>query len=306
MKISIMIEGQNGLNWSNWKTIIQTVEKHGFYGLYRSDHFTNSNPPDKDSLELWVSLTYLATQTEKIKFGSLVSPISFRNPVFTARMAAAVDDLSHGRLKLGLGAGWQEREHEIFGFDLLNLSERFDRFEEGLHVITNLLNSDDPVTFRGKFFQLKDAILLPRPERKNGPDILIGGNGEKFTMPLVVEFANEWNSIFLTPEELLNKNKILDNLLIKHGKKANVVRRSHMTNLTYGKNEEYLKKSLNGRDPDAMKKRGIVVGTPVVVVNRLMEYKQSGLDEIMLQWINLDDMDGLIHFSENVLPEFMN
>ncbi len=100
-----MIEGQNGLNWSNWKKIVEVVESYGFYGLYRSDHFTNANPPDKDSLELWTSLTYLATTTKRFKFGPLVTPTSFRNPVFTARMASAVDDLSIGRLKLGLGAG---------------------------------------------------------------------------------------------------------------------------------------------------------------------------------------------------------
>lgn len=144
MKISIMIEGQNGLNWGNWKKIIDLVEKSGFYGLYRSDHFTNANPPDKDSLELWVSLTYLATTTKRIEFGPLVTPLSFRNPVFTARMASAVDDLSEGRLKLGLGAGWQEREHTNFGFNLLEPSERFIRFEEGLQIIKNLFKSDAP------------------------------------------------------------------------------------------------------------------------------------------------------------------
>lgn len=131
MEIGIMIEGQNGLNWSRWKNIAAAVEDLGFFGLFRSDHFTNMTPPDKDSLELWVSLTWLASYTRRIQFGPLVTPISFRHPVHTARMALAVDDLSDGRLILGIGAGWQEREHEIFGFSLLDLKERFDRFEEG-------------------------------------------------------------------------------------------------------------------------------------------------------------------------------
>lgn len=304
MNISIMIEGQNGLNWTNWKKIVDTVEKFGFYGLYRSDHFTNANLPDKDSLELWTSLTYLATTTKQIRFGSLVSPISFRNPVFTARMAAAVDDLSAGRLKLGLGAGWQEREHQNYGFDLLSFKERFLRFDEGLSIISELFGSNDPITITGKYFQLKDAILLPRPNRKDGPEILIGGNGEKYTFPLVVKYAKEWNAIFLAPEKFKVKTVLLDELLIANGKKPVEVRRSLMTNLTYGQNQEQLQKKLNGRDPKDMAQRGIIVGSPEQVTAKLIEYQQTGLDEIMLQWIDLEDIDSLIHFSETVLPKF--
>jgi alkanesulfonate monooxygenase SsuD/methylene tetrahydromethanopterin reductase-like flavin-dependent oxidoreductase (luciferase family) len=107
IEIAIMIEGQDGLNWQRWQQIANVVEELGFVGLYRSDHYANASPPDKDSLELWTSLTWLASHTERIEFGPLVTPVSFRHPTMTARMAAAVDDLSEGRLHLGLGAGWQ-------------------------------------------------------------------------------------------------------------------------------------------------------------------------------------------------------
>ena len=219
-------------------------------------------------------------------------------------MAAAVDDLSSGRLKLGLGAGWQEREHLNYGFDLLSFKERFLRFEEGVSIISQLLRSNDPITQNGKYFQLKDAILLPRPNRRDGPEILIGGNGEKYTFPLVVKFAKEWNAIFLTPEKFKEKTALLDELLISNGKKPGEVRRSLMTNLTYGQNQEQLQKKLYGRDPKEMTQRGIIVGTSEQVKERLYEYQQTGLDEIMLQWIDLEDMDNLIHFSANVLPKF--
>ena len=141
MDIAIMIEGQAGLNWPRWKRVVRTVEELGFAGLYRSDHFTNASPPDIDSLELWVSLTWLADNTKRIEFGPLVAPFSFRHPAHTARMASAVDDLSAGRLSLGLGAGWQAREHEKFGFELLDIDPRFQRFEEGLEVVTRLLQN---------------------------------------------------------------------------------------------------------------------------------------------------------------------
>ena len=175
MDIAIMLEGQNGLNWPRFQRIAQTVEELGFAGLYRSDHFTNTEAPDIDSLELWVSLTWLASHTKRIEFGPMVSPVSFRNPIFTARIAKDVDDLSGGRLTLGVGAGWQAREHTNFGFNLLEIPERFDRFEEGLTVITRLLQSDKPVDFTGNYYQLHEAVLLPRAQRKGGPPILIGG-----------------------------------------------------------------------------------------------------------------------------------
>ena len=178
LEIAIMIEGQNGLTWSRWQKIADLVENAGFVGLFRSDHFTNGNPPDMESLELWTSLTWLASHTDRIEFGPLVTPFSFRHPVHTARMASAVDDLSNGRLVLGMGAGWNEREHHLFGFDLLEPQARFDRFREGLEVVTRLLQSESPVTFAGQYYQVHDATLLPRPQRPGGPRILVGGNGQ--------------------------------------------------------------------------------------------------------------------------------
>src|SRR5512134_2709239 len=182
LEIAIMIEGQNGLNWPRWQKVVRQVEDLGFVGLFRSDHFTNSNATDLESLELWTSLTWLAANTERIEFGPLVTPFSFRHPVHTARMASAVDDLSNGRLVLGLGAGWQQREHGLFGFDLLEPEARFNRFKEGREVVTRLLQSDEPVMFEGQYYQLRGATLLPRPQRPGGPRILVGGNGVRRTL----------------------------------------------------------------------------------------------------------------------------
>ena len=192
--LSIMIEGQDGLTWPRWKRLVTEVESLGFAGLFRSDHFTNPQPPDKDSLEMIVSLAYLADHTQRIHFGPLVSPVSFRHPTLLARQAAALDDLSNGRMILGLGAGWQEREHSLFGHELGDIPTRMARYEEGLEVVTRLLHSDEPVTFEGKFFQLRGATLLPRPQRSGGPEILIGGNGVKRTLPLAARLCQylEW------------------------------------------------------------------------------------------------------------------
>src|SRR5258708_37351476 len=146
MDLAIMVEGQDGLTWSRWERMAKAVEGLRFAGLYRSDHFTNASPPDTDSLELWTSLAWLASHTTRIEFGPLCTPTSFRHPTLTARMAAAVDDLSGGRLTPGLGAGWQEREHTAFGLDLLSLRAPFVRVEESPVVGAGLLGGDGPGT----------------------------------------------------------------------------------------------------------------------------------------------------------------
>ncbi|GAP63775.1 hypothetical protein ARMA_2198 [Ardenticatena maritima] len=301
-EIAIMIEGQNGLNWERWKRIAHAVEDLGFVGLYRSDHFTNANPPDKDSLELWVSLTWLASHTSRIEFGPLVTPVSFRHPVFTARMAKDVDDLSGGRLVLGVGAGWQEREHAMFGFDLLSVRERFARFEEGLEVITRLLRSEERVTFYGRYYHLQDAILLPRPHRPGGPPVLIGGNGPRRTLPLVARYADEWNAVFIPPARIAELNARLDELLRAEGRRPSDVRRSLMTGLIFGRDATELARKLEGRPPaDELRARGLIVGMPSEVREQIAALDTVGVQRVMLQWLGLDDVDGLAALAEALL-----
>jgi F420-dependent oxidoreductase-like protein len=298
LEVSIMIEGQNGLNWDRWMRIAETVEDTGYAGLYRSDHFTNANPPHKDSLELWVSLTWLASHTSRISFGPLVTPFSFRHPAFTARMAAAVDDLSNGRLILGVGAGWQEMEHNTFGFDLLGIPERFNRFEEGLEVITALLNSDKPVDFNGQYYRLSSAILLPRPQRPAGPPILIGGNGEKRTLPLAAKYAQEWNALFISPAEFSRLNDQLNSLIEQQGRRTSDVKRSMMTGCIFGETNAAVEQNTAARtqgkfSPQQLRERGRIVGTAAEIKEQLEHFTEVGLESIMLQWIDLDDTNGI-------------
>jgi alkanesulfonate monooxygenase SsuD/methylene tetrahydromethanopterin reductase-like flavin-dependent oxidoreductase (luciferase family) len=145
IEVSISVEGQTGLTWPLWKRWVAMAEARGFSGLYRSDHFTMPDPPDEDSLECIVSLAYLADHSSGVRFGPLVAPLSFRDPVMLAPQAVALDDLSGGRMVLGVGTGWIEREHSLFGYELGDLQTRFARLEEGLEVITHLLQSDEPV-----------------------------------------------------------------------------------------------------------------------------------------------------------------
>jgi len=293
LEIAIMLEGQHGLTWERWKRIGRFVEDAGFAGLYRSDHFTNPNAPDLDSLELWTSLTWLADNTKRIEFGPLVAPFSFRHPAHIARAASAIDDLSNGRLILGLGAGWQEREHNLFGFDLLDVKSRLDRFDEGMEVVTRLLQSDDdPITFDGKYYKIRGATLLPRPQKKGGPRILVGGNGMKRTLGNAAKYAAEWNGNFISVEEYSKRNKKLDELLTVAGRDSKSVRRSLMTGCVFGADiSEQL--AIYGDSLKELQEAGFIAGSASEVKEQLSAFEQAGAQRIMLQWMTLDNMDGL-------------
>jgi F420-dependent oxidoreductase-like protein len=315
--ISVMIEGQDGLTWLRWQRLMAAAEDFGFAGLFRSDHFTNARPPDKNSLEMIVSITYVADHTRRIHFGPLVAPLSFRDPAILARQAASIDDLSGGRMILGLGAGWQEREHRLFGHELGDIETRMARFEEGLEVITRLLHSDEPVTYEGRFFQLRGATLLPRPARPGGPPIMIGGNGIKRTLPLVARFANIWNGLSLTPESFRQRSERLDELLLAQMRQPDEVKRTMMTTLYFGRDMDELDRRLSWRlgVPELADRPLIdvmetlhttgraIVGTPDMVIKQIRAYEDAGVQELMLQWFDMDDIEGLHAFAESVLPQ---
>jgi F420-dependent oxidoreductase-like protein len=315
--LSLMIEGQDGLTWPRWKRLVNEAETFGFAGLFRSDHFTNAEPPDKDSLETIVSLTYLADHTQRIHFGPLIAPLSFRDPKLLARQAAALDDLSGGRMILGLGAGWQEREHHLFSYELGSVSTRMARLQEGLEVITRLLRSDDPVTYEGRFFQLHGATLLPRPQRLGGPPILIGGNGRQRTLPLVACYANFWNATFLSPQDFHERSQALDDLLRAAGRQPSDVRRTAMQTLFFGRTMEELDKRLAwrksrpefaGQSLDKVIDKLIasgrcLVGTPDLLIEQIKTYSEVGAEELMLQWFDTDDIEGIRAFATSVLSQ---
>ena len=304
IEIALMVEGQAGLTWPRWQRIARAAEDLGFVGLYRSDHYTNATPPDQDSLELWVSLTWLASYTSRIEFGPMVSPMSFRHPSTTARMATAVDDLSGGRLILGLGAGWQVREHENFGLDLLDLKPRFQRFEEGLEVITRLLRDAAPVNFEGQFYRLKDAVVLPPTQRSGGPPILIGGNGEKRTLGLVARFADEWNAVFVTPSRFAELNSKLDDMLKARGRAIGSVRRSLMTGCWFAAHDAELTSMLSRRNLtlEQVQSRGLIAGTVPHIRAQIDALEAVGVQRVLLQWLDVDNIEGVTALAKGLLP----
>jgi alkanesulfonate monooxygenase SsuD/methylene tetrahydromethanopterin reductase-like flavin-dependent oxidoreductase (luciferase family) len=221
--------------------LVQEVDRQGYKGLYCCDHFLPGGGPGyTDSVEIITAFTYLADHSQRLEFGSLVAPVSFRDPVFLARQAMALDDLSGGRMVLGLGAGWMEREHAMFGYDLGDKATRMARFAEGIQVISSLCRSEEPVSFAGRFYTLRDAKLLPRSPRPGGPRLLIGGSGPKRTLPLAARYADAWNTGGASPSSYREISSHLDELIVAAGREPRDVRRTSMQPVICFRNEAEL------------------------------------------------------------------
>jgi alkanesulfonate monooxygenase SsuD/methylene tetrahydromethanopterin reductase-like flavin-dependent oxidoreductase (luciferase family) len=302
MQIGIMIEGQMGLNWNNWKNILQTAEDAGYHSVFRSDHFSNPQGEFQDSLELFASLVYAASHTRRIEFGPLVTPITFRHPAIIANSAAAVDVLSNGRFYLGMGIGWQDREHKAFDIYFPESSERYERLTDALEIATRLFKAIAPVSYEGKHFSLRDAQITMKRDTR----ILIGGNGPNKTLPLAAKYAAEWNGVFLNRADYRERNQLLDSYLAEEGRKPGDVKRSMMTRVFYGKNDTDLKKRMEGtkQSKEELAARGVVVGTGSELIEQLGAWQDAGCERIMLQWLDYDDMAGLEALAAEVLPVF--
>ena len=197
MDISLMVEGQNGLTWDKWSNILRRSEDAGLSGVFRSDHFFIGT--QQDSLEPYLSFTMAALQTERIRFGPLVTPVTFRPPVNVGRMAAQLDQLSNGRFVMGLGGGWNESEHVAYGVPFPPVGERLSRLEEAIHVMRGLWGPG-PASYEGRFYTLKDADCLPKPP-VGRPTLLIGGaaSGAPCDLPPSTPTSGTASACSLTP-----------------------------------------------------------------------------------------------------------
>jgi alkanesulfonate monooxygenase SsuD/methylene tetrahydromethanopterin reductase-like flavin-dependent oxidoreductase (luciferase family) len=248
----------------------------------------------------------------------VITLMPVRDPVMLARQAIALDDLSGGRFVLGLGAGGgQSREAGMFGYDFGDVPTRVARMEEGLQVITQLLRSPNPVTFNGRFYKLEEAMLLPKPQRANGPSILVAGAGLKRTLPMIARYADIWNPQLLTPDIYRERSALLDDLLRAEGRSPDAVKRTINLRVACGRTPaefeqrmSWMRKQLPfiANMPlealmDMMRAQfGAFVGSPESVTEHLQSYVAAGAEEIILEWTALDDIAGLQLIAEEVMP----
>lgn len=311
MRIGLMVEGQNGLTWERWTHILALAERLGFPTVFRSDHFFIG--PQRESLEAYLSFVVAARDTQQIRFGPLVTPVTFRHPVNVARMAAQIQILSGGRFVLGLGAGWNEAEHRAYGIPFPPIRERFDRLEEAIQL-TRALWTQSPATFAGRFYRLEGADLLPKPVPP--PPILIGGSGERRTLRLVARYADEWNAVNLSPEAYRAKLTVLERHCEAEGRDPSTIRRSLMAFAIIGPDRRAIDHATAtimrmfgapaGTSLEefrrAARARGLIVGGTDEVVDRLGQLAELGVEEVQLQHFDFDSDDVPEYIAAEVVP----
>jgi F420-dependent oxidoreductase-like protein len=300
-QLTVMIEGQEGLTWDRWQTLARTAEEAGFAGLFRSDHLTSlAGDPRQASLDAWASFTWLATHTRRIRFGPMVCPLTFYHPALLAKRAAAVAELSGGRFDLGIGAGWHEGEHAMFGIPFPPLKERLDRLECGARVI-RALGQGSPVTLEQPYYPLRDAQSFPLPPGGAVP-LIVGGRGERRTLRIVAEHADEWNVTRVTPEEYAAKCRVLEAHCRTVGRDAATIRRSLMVPIVTGRTPpEVTARLARARaiftrlpeHPAGWRDAGFLYGVVAEVRDTLAGWEAAGIGRFMLQVLDMTDLEML-------------
>src|SRR5690348_5962079 len=196
MDLCLMIEGQNGVTWPQWVAIARACEEHGVADLFRSDHYLNlGGEPGRGSLDAWTLLAALGAVTGTVRLGTLVSPATFRHPSTLAKAVVAADHASEGRISLGLGAGWNEREHAAYGFPFPPLGERMERLAEQLEIVHGHW-ADGPFSFAGRHYTLEKLDAQPKPVQRPHPPLIMGGDAGPRAAALAARWADEYNTTF--------------------------------------------------------------------------------------------------------------
>ncbi|MFL5945488.1 MAG: TIGR03560 family F420-dependent LLM class oxidoreductase [Gaiellaceae bacterium] len=306
MRLALMIEGQEGVTWDDWVALADACEENGVEALFRSDHYISGSDETRPVLDAWATIAGLAARTTKLRFGTLVSPATFRHPSVLARTAATADEISGGRVTLGLGAGWMEREHEAYGLEFGTARERVARFGEQLEIVHGLLR-EDSVDFSGEHYTLHDAPGLHRPALP----ILVGGSARPGTVGPAVAFADEYNTFFANLDEIRERKRTLDDACERAGRDPSSLRYSLMAPLVVGRDERDVQASARrigarfGRDPDQVLERyGEFgpVGTVEQVVERLRQIEEIGYERVMLQHLAHQDLDTVALIGRELVP----
>jgi len=312
--IGLMIEGQNGLTWDRWIHILALAERLKFPSLFRSDHYFVRDK-QQDSLEAYLSFVLAARETKNLRFGPLVTPVTFRNPVNVARMSAQLDVLSKGRFVMGLGAGWNELEHHAYGIKFPSAKERYDRLEEAIQL-SQALWREDNATFLGKYYQINSVTALPHPSKGSLP-ILIGGVGEYRTLGLAAKYADEWNAVTVTVDEYARKCDIFADHCDRLNRDPASVRRSMMVFGIVGhslKDLDSLTKQVMpifGADIEGspaefrenMKARGVFSGLTSELIDQLGMLGTLGLDEMIFQHVVYDSDEIPEYLASEISPK---
>jgi alkanesulfonate monooxygenase SsuD/methylene tetrahydromethanopterin reductase-like flavin-dependent oxidoreductase (luciferase family) len=274
-----MIEGQEGVTWEQWLALAEACERAGLEGLFRSDHYLSIvRGGEAGSLDAWTILAGLAAHTELIRLGTLVSPVTFRHPSVLAKAVVTVDHISGGRAELGIGAGWYEDEHRVYGFPFPEPRDRVRRLQEQIEQIV------------GQWAD--NADVLPKPLQQPHPPVIVGGSAKPGTVGPAIRYANEYNTIFASPDVCRERRAVLDEACHAAGRDPASLALSLMTGCILGADERELQErtrrfeELAGREPSPH----LVLGTVDQAAEQLRDYEAAGVERVMLQHLAHEDV----------------
>jgi F420-dependent oxidoreductase-like protein len=298
VRVALMIEGQEGVSWEQWCALAAACEEHGVETLFRSDHYISQADEDGNvAHDAWTTLAGLAARTTHLRLGTLVSPATFRLPGLLANAAATVDHISGGRIELGLGAGWMEREHRAYGFPFPETSERLARFAEQLEIVHRLW-SDGRVDFQGTYYSLEDAPAQPKPVQTPHPPLLVG-SGTRGTAEPAARFADEYNTPFVSSDEFAQIRAKVERAAEREGR---TLRYSTMTGCLIGETRadalerarRLYRRVQRKADFDtwlAGYAQRSLIGSVDEIVARLAAYEAAGCERVMLQHLLHADLE---------------
>jgi len=296
-----MVEGQEDVTWEQWVALARACEEHGLEGLFRSDHYLSVfTDPARGSLDAWATLAGLAAITDRIRLGTLVSPVTFRHPSVLAKQVTTVDHISGGRVELGLGAGWHVPEHRAYGFDYPEDRVRMEMLAEQLEIVHRSW-SEAPLTFEGRHYRVEGLHALPRPVQDPHPPLIVGGHGGRRSAALAARWSDEYNTISADPAECARLRAAVEDAWEAEGRDPATVRFSLMTGSVVGEDRaEVLDRARavmatirETGDPEAFLRGRAdtwVVGTVDQARDRLDELEGAGVDRVMLQHLAPDDL----------------
>jgi len=310
MRVSLMIEGQEGVTWEQWVALARACEESGIERLYRSDHYLGIGSRDAGALDCWTTLAGLAAVTTRLRVGSLVSPVTFRHPSVLARAAVTVDHISGGRVEVGIGSGWMEAEHRAYGFPFPETNVRMELLAEQIEIVHRQW-TEDGFDFAGRHYALEDSTALPRPVQQPHPPLIVGGGGKRGTIVPAVGWADEYNTTFPTDEEVVQRRRRLLEECDREGREP--LRFSLMTMCIVGGDagefEERARRVYDLAPRQAsfddwltQRRTGAILGSVDEVAERLKRLESLGVDGVMLQHLRHDDLESVALIGRELVP----
>jgi F420-dependent oxidoreductase-like protein len=308
MRLRILLEPHHGASYAQILALATAAEEGGFDAFFRSDHYlkmgdASGEPGPSDA---WATLAGLAVETSRIRLGTLVTSATFRYPGPLAIAVAGVDEMSGGRVELGLGAGWYAGEHAAYGIPFPPTGERFDRLEEQLAIITGLWATPAGAKFSyaGAHYQVTDSPALPKPVQRPRPPVIVGGHGPRRTPALAARYADEFNANFVSVADAGAQFGRVRDACTAAGRDPESMTYTVAHTVCCGKDDAELRRraAAIGRDVAALREDGIA-GTPSEVVDKIGQYAEAGASTVYLQVLDLADLDQLELIAAEVLPQ---